>query len=100
MPAAAPPALRVGRVAGLLAAAVLTLIVVVGLGWLGQGEDPGLPVRTTVVQVGAGETVWDVARRVAPQSGQRAVVDQIRELNGLVGSAVVAGQWLRVPDGR
>jgi predicted Zn-dependent protease len=87
-------------VASLLAAAVLTLVVVAGLGWLGEGEDPGLPTQTTMVQVGAGETVWDVARRVAPQADQRAVVDRIRELNGLVGSAVVAGQRLEVPDGR
>jgi hypothetical protein len=99
-PVASPPALPAGRVASLLAAAVLTLVVVAGLGWLGEGEDPGLPTQTTMVQVGAGETVWDVARRVAPQADQRAVVDRIRELNGLVGSAVVAGQRLEVPDGR
>jgi LysM domain len=99
-PVTSPPALPAGRVASLLATAVLTLVVVAGLGWLGQGEDPGLPTQTTVIRVGAGETVWDVARRVAPQSDQRAVVNRIRELNGLVGSAVVAGQRLEVPDGR
>jgi hypothetical protein len=49
--------------------------------------------------VGAGETVWDVAQRVAPRSDQRAVVQRIRQLNGIVGSAVVPGQQLHVPDG-
>jgi len=44
--------------------------------------------------------VWDVAARVAPQSDQGAVVERIRQLNGLVGSAVNPGQQLQVPAGR
>ena len=97
---ARPRVLPLGRVVSLVTAAVVTLAVVAGLGWIGQGASPRIPVQTTVTRVGAGETVWDVARRVAPQSDQRAVVDRIRELNGFAGSAVVAGQQLRVPDAR
>lgn len=94
------PALRSVQVASLVAAVLVTLAVVVGLSWLNQATDPGIPARTAVIRVGAGETVWDVAARVAPRSDQRAVVERIRQLNGLVGTAVRPGQQLQVPDGR
>jgi hypothetical protein len=100
MAAARLPALRTGRLASVVAAATVTVAVVGGLGWIGQGASPGIPAETAVIRVGGGETLWDVARRVAPQSDQRAVVRQIRELNGIVGSAIEPGQLLQVPDGR
>ncbi|MGH3823051.1 MAG: LysM peptidoglycan-binding domain-containing protein [Pseudonocardiaceae bacterium] len=92
--------LRSGRVVRLIAAVTVTLAVVGGLSWLGQAADPGIPERTAVVRVGAGETVWDVAARVAPRSDQRAVVERIRQLNGMTGTALRPDQQLRVPDGR
>lgn len=97
---ARPPALRSGWVARVVAAATVTLAVVGGLGWIGQGASPGIPAETAVTRVGAGETVWDVARRVAPRSDQRAVVERIRQLNGIVDSAITPGQQLQVPNGR
>jgi predicted Zn-dependent protease len=75
-------------------------MVIAGLGWLGERPDPAIPQRTAVVRVGAGETIWDVAARVAPQLDQRAVVDRIRKLNGLADAEVVPDQQLHVPDGR
>ncbi|MGH3812505.1 MAG: LysM peptidoglycan-binding domain-containing protein [Pseudonocardiaceae bacterium] len=81
------------------AAATVTLAVVGGLGWIGQTPGPGVPAQTAVIRVGAGETVWDVAQRVAPKSDQRTVVERIRQLNGLAGSAVQPGQQLQVPYG-
>jgi hypothetical protein len=95
-----PLVLRSGRVGRLVAAVMVTMVVVGGLSWLGQPRDPGLPAHTALVRVGAGETVWDVAARVSPQSDQGAVVERIRQLNGLVGSAVRPGQQLQVPAGR
>jgi len=94
------PAQRTGQGARLVAAATVTLAVVGGLGWIGQGAHPRFPTNTVVVQVGAGETIWDVARRVAPRADQRAVVERIRQLNHILGSAVSPGQQLQVPDGR
>ena len=88
---------RVLRVAGAVA---VTLAVVAALSWLGQAASAGLPTETAVVRVGAGETVWDVAVRVAPESDPRAVVQRIRELDGMTSSAVQPGQQLQVPDGR
>lgn len=92
---------RLLRVTGAVA---VTLAMVGVLGWLGQAASAGSPVETpaetSVVRVGAGETVWDVAVRVAPESDPRAVVQRIRELNGMASSAVQPGQRLQVPDGR
>ena len=104
-PAAAPvpahtPVPRAGRAGKLAAAVTVTLMVIIGLGWLSQRADPALPQRTAVVRVGAGETIWDVAARVAPRADQRAVVDRIRKLNGLADAEVVPDQQLQVPDGR
>lgn len=95
-----PPVPRAGRAGKLAAAVTVTLMVVIGLGWLSQRADPALPQRTAVVRVGAGETIWDVAARVAPRADQRAVVDRIRKLNGLADAEVVPDQQLQVPDGR
>ena len=75
------------------------LAVVGGLDWTGPQADPAIPAGTVQTRVGTGETIWDVAQRVAPRSDQRAVVQRIRQLNGIVGSAVVPGQQLQVPDG-
>jgi len=84
----------------LVGAATVALAVGGGLGWLAQTPSLGVPGDTAVIRVGAGETVWDVAQRVAPKSDQRAVVERIRQLNGIVGSAIQPGQQLQVPDGR
>lgn len=88
------------RLANVVAAATVTVAIVGGLGWIGQDASAGIPVKTAVTRVGGGETLWDVARRVAPQADQGAVVHRIRELNGIVGSAIEPGQPLQVPDGR
>ena len=100
MTATRPSALRSGRLANVVAAATVTVAIVGGLGWIGQDAAPGIPVKTAVTRVGGGETLWDVARRVAPQADQDAVVYRIRQLNGIVGSAIEPGQPLQVPDGR
>jgi hypothetical protein len=85
----------------LAVAGVIALAVVVWLAFLINMRDGGaaVPAATTVAQVGAGETLWDVARRVVPGTPVAAVVQRIRELNGLDGSSVHAGQPLVVPDG-
>lgn len=94
------PMRRRYRLVRLVAAAVVTLAVIGALGWLGDGRSARIPADTAVVRVGAGETLWDVAQRVAPRSDPRAVVERIRQLNRIEGSAVQPGQPLRVPDGR
>jgi LysM repeat protein len=52
-----------------------------------------------VVQVQAGESLEQLAQRIAPDASVGAVVDQIRDLNELRSPAVDAGQTLIAPVG-
>ena len=55
------------------------------------------PESTTVIQVGPGETLWDIAQSVAVKGHTADMVEHIKALNGLTGGALQAGQDLRVP---
>ncbi|CKS63747.1 membrane protein [Mycobacterium tuberculosis] len=46
-----------------------------------------------------GESLYDVAVRVAPNAPTRQVADRIRELNGLQTPALAVGQTLIAPVG-
>ncbi len=83
------------------AAALITL-------WLGSlahlsGHESAapaqLPDRLAVVQVQAGETLQQLAGRVAPDAPIGQVVDRIRDLNHLESAMVDAGQTLVAPIG-
>ncbi|ORB87848.1 hypothetical protein B1987_25115 [Mycobacterium kansasii] len=58
-----------------------------------------VPDRLAVVRVAAGESLQDIAARVAPDAPLRQVVDRIRELNDLDASMPAAGQTLIAPVG-
>lgn len=58
-----------------------------------------VPDRLAVVRVEAGESLQDVAHRVAPDAPARQVADRIRELNDMHSPALVAGQTLIAPVG-
>jgi hypothetical protein len=84
-------------VAGLLLAAfslgrVDSQAAVPGSGASDQGARPAL-TQTVVLP---GETLWSIARDLAPDNDPREVVAQIRELNDLSGG-LVAGQQLLLP---
>lgn len=91
------------------ATTVLLSLVAAGITvWLGLvaqfggvvGASPAaVPERLAVVQVQTGETLHQVARRVAPDAPAGEIVQQIRELNQLNSAAVDAGQTLIAPVG-
>lgn len=88
------------RLATLVVAGLFVAAVVVGLGALrAAAVDDAVPGRTVVVEVHRGETLWELAERVAPRSPRLAVVERIRQLNGMNGSTIHPGQPLVVPDG-
>lgn len=98
----APLALRyrVRRAAALVVLAVVAAGAVVGLGALADAArdaGPGIPVATAQVVVGQGDTVWDIARRTAPDADPAAAAAHIAELNGLRSAALRPGQVLTVP---
>lgn len=83
------------------AAALITL-------WLGSVAQSGgvtgatpevVPDRLAVVQVEAGESLQQVAARVAPEAPTGPMVDRIRELNKLGDAGPVQGQTLIAPVG-
>ncbi|KAA8960450.1 LysM peptidoglycan-binding domain-containing protein [Mycobacterium sp.] len=92
------PATTVGL--ALLAAMItIWLGLVAQLGETLHGASAGTPERLGVVRVEAGETLTQLAARVAPDAPAGQVIERIRDLNGLDGAALVAGQTLIAPIG-
>ncbi|MBN6041605.1 LysM peptidoglycan-binding domain-containing protein [Amycolatopsis sp. 195334CR] len=81
----------------LAAMAVAAGAVVVGFGVLADAMAAPVPSHTAVVSVAPGETLWDVASRMAPSSDAEAVVERIRTLNNLDERGLVPGLPLEVP---
>jgi Tfp pilus assembly protein FimV len=93
---AAPRLTRRGRAVVVLLALLLLVLAGFTLGRVSsQAAGPAKPVPTVTVH--AGETLWDIAARVAPHADRRALVAQIETLNGLSTGRLVAGQQLRLP---
>lgn len=96
------PALRLtrrGRVLLVLLAAVL-LLVVFSLGRASSGASSSSAARVArrAVVVQRGETLWQVARRIAPDTDPRITVERIIELNGLDRAGLVRpGQQIVLP---
>ncbi len=101
-PQAATPAgirlTRRGRVAVILASTVVLFVAVAASGLVTAEADVSpRGAATAVVVVQPGETLWQIAKSVAPSADPRETVVEIRELNGLDAQAVVPGQSLVVP---
>jgi LysM domain len=75
-------------------------LAVVGLGLLSGATAESVPTRTEIVHVQPGESLSDLATRMAPESDPDAVVDRIRELNTSLADGLRPGQPLRVPSER
>jgi LysM repeat protein len=83
----------------LLVALVTAVVAGVGVGSSQAGDGAAVPATATVV-VQPGQTLWSVARSVAPGADVRETVARIKDLNGLSGAAadvVRPGQQLVVP---
>jgi hypothetical protein len=84
--------------------ALVAAAITVWLGLVAQlggvvGSSASTPDELAVVQVRTGESLQQVARRVAPDAPVAEVVKQIRDLNQLKSVAVDAGQTLIAPVG-
>jgi hypothetical protein len=87
---------RRGRLVVVLVALVL-LVVGFSMGRVSSqaaGSLHRVAPRTVTVQ--PGETLWQLAVRIAPRADPRLVVDQIERVNHLAGPGVLAGQQLIV----
>jgi hypothetical protein len=96
----APAVRRLGPVLIAVAVAVASAVVVAGLGLLGDfARQERVPSASDVVRVREGESLWRLARRVAPSADPGAVAARIVELNDLPAPAVHPGQALLSPVG-
>jgi nucleoid-associated protein YgaU len=87
----------------------VVVLIVVLLAALGAFATWGAPAastdvvhhpKTVTVIVSPGETVWDIAQRVAPQADTRSTVAEIEELNSLSDAGSIrVGEPLYVPTG-
>ena len=97
---------RLRRVAACLGLVAASAAVVVALGLLARTAEvapaPVRPAAPVVVTAGPGETVWDVAARLAPgRPGAEvaAVAERIVADNALRSARLESGQVLRVAGG-
>ncbi|MCT2584034.1 LysM peptidoglycan-binding domain-containing protein [Actinophytocola gossypii] len=94
---ACPPRQRLS-IPAMLAVGASVCLAVVGLGLLADSGAGAVPERTEVVRVQPGESLTELAARMAPSSDQAAVVDRIRDLNGALAEDLQPGRPLRVPS--
>jgi hypothetical protein len=100
---AAPVAVRLtrrGRVVAVLIflGVALALMTAFG-GWATATLSGGTPEPVRVIEVGPGDTLYDIAADVAEPGQIRAMVHRIQELNSLTGSQIQEGAKLAVPRG-
>jgi LysM domain len=86
---------------GRLLVRVLAVVLVVGgfllvAPGLARGDGPDRPAPRVTYVVEPGDTLWSIARRVAPGRDPRPVVDGLIEANNLHGG-LQAGQELSIP---
>ena len=77
-------------------ALTLTVLTATGvvIALLAAGPAPHALVDVTV---GPGDSLWSIAAESAPDSDPRAVIEEIRELNGITSDVLPIGVVLRVP---
>ena len=78
----------------------LLLVLALGVLWGGGSvatELPGTAEPTLVVQVEAGDTLYDIAARVTTDGDVAAMVEQIQTINALDSGMLAVGQRIKVP---
>ncbi|WNF44322.1 LysM peptidoglycan-binding domain-containing protein [Rhodococcus sp. SG20037] len=73
------------------------VLALVGIGALSSGDVAATNGATEVVRVAAGESLSDIAAKVAPGQADGSVIEQIMDLNAMSSSGLSVGQTLIVP---
>jgi LysM domain len=81
------------RVLGIVLVVAVFLVVAPGLA---RGDGPDRPAPRVTYVVEPGDSLWSIARRVAPGRDPRPVVDGLIEANDVRGG-LQAGQELSIP---
>jgi len=102
-PAAAAPRLRITRRGQVVLSVLIAIPLVLGVGAfvLGGGDAVATSSSSSTtfehVRVQAGDTLWSIAERVAPQSDPRDVISEIIKLNQLGSASITPNQQLAIP---
>src|SRR4051794_17320587 len=90
-----------GRIVVVVAALLVAFAVGVFVTAAGSvaTQRPGTAEPTRIVQVGSGDTLWDIASDVADDGDVRSMMEEIKQLNALSSGDLQAGQRLVVPAG-
>jgi hypothetical protein len=73
------------------------IVAVAAVGMSAVATDTTSVTEFDYITVAAGETLWQLAESIAPESDPRDVIADIVGLNNLSSSAVQAGQQLAIP---
>ncbi len=91
---------RVGRWLGVIGGSVaIAVVLILAAGPVSGLRDPGStvpPSAPETVVVRSGDTLWGIARQIAPDRDVRTVVAEIRRINQLPSAHVEPGQRLRL----
>jgi LysM repeat protein len=90
---------RITRRGRLVILAVALLVVLLPGAWRAMATAQVEGPSTVAVTVAPGDTLWGIASQIDPGADPRALIAEIRELNGLAQSGLVPGQVLVVPAG-
>jgi len=92
---------RRGRVVVVVAALLVAFAIGVFVTAAGSvaTQRPGTAEPTKIVQVGSGDTLWDIASPLADDGDVRAAMEEIKQLNALDSADLQVGQRLVVPAG-
>jgi LysM repeat protein len=90
---------RRGRV--VISTLVASAIVAVGLLFAGPGAQAGAESgsEAPIYTVLAGETLWSIAKELAPSQDPRVTIDQLMRANNLRTAEIRPGDVLRLPSG-
>jgi predicted Zn-dependent protease len=89
---------RRGRMVFLMAFLAVAAALMIAFGGLaGASLDAGDPEQVRIVEVGAGDTLYQIAADIAEPGQIREAVAHIQQLNGLNGPELQIGQRLAVP---
>ena len=96
------PVLRLTRrgrlvLVGLFLAALFAGGVLFGSNSTLASGKAGAPRDYQYLVVQPGQTLWGIAKEVAPQQDPRATIETIRRVNALPGTGIEAGQRIALP---
>ena len=97
-----PAALRLTRRGRLVVVALFLATLFAGGVLFGSTStrataEPGVAKDYQYLVVQPGQTLWGIAKQVAPGDDPRATIEAIRRLNGLPDTGVEAGQRIALP---